>query len=172
MPCPESVAEDSLRLEEMEKEGLNRGDELGKTGTAIGEKFRDWSDTTPSLDQILEAITLYWLTETFPRAIYPYRTALFLDVKELVKDSPQPKGDDDYRHIFKKGPERYILHSDPGLYCKKPFGYSWNPKEIAPIPKSWAATTGNLGGHFAAMEQPEDMANDIEDFLAQVWPVE
>jgi Fe-S-cluster formation regulator IscX/YfhJ len=39
----------------------------------IGEKFRDWSDTTPSLDKILEAVTLYWLTSTFPRAIYPYR---------------------------------------------------------------------------------------------------
>ncbi|KAL2356293.1 Alpha/Beta hydrolase protein [Cryomyces antarcticus] len=172
MLCLESVAEDSLRLEEREKEGLNRGDEFGKTGTAyamehttrpatigfvlsssplamIGEKFRDWSDTTPSLDQILEAVTFYWLTETFPRAIYPYRT-------------------------------RYVLHSDPSLYCKRPFGYSWNPKEIAPIAKSWAATTGNLvwfrrhtkGGHFAAMEQPDNMANDIENFLAQVWPVE
>jgi hypothetical protein len=27
------------------------------------------------------------------------------------------------------------------------------------------------GGHFAAMEQPETMAGDIEDFLAEVWPV-
>ncbi|KAK5155351.1 hypothetical protein LTR04_005817, partial [Oleoguttula sp. CCFEE 6159] len=99
---------------------------------------------------------------------------------ELVKDSPQPKGDVDYRHISKNRSERYVLHSDPSLYCKRPFGYSWNPKEIAPIAKSWAATTGNLvwfrrhtkGGHFAAMEQPDNMANDIENFLAQVWPVE
>ena len=43
------------------------------------------------------------------------------------------------------------------LYVEKPFGYSFFPKELAPTPKSWAATSGNLvhygqhksGGHFA-----------------------
>ena len=196
MPYPEIVAEGTLPLDEVEKTGLDRGDTFGKTGTAyglehstrpatigfvlsssplallawIGEKFRDWTDTTPSLDQILEAVTLYWLTETFPRAIYPYRG-------ELVSSEPRRKEDDDYRDVFQKGPERYMVHSDPRLFCHKPFGYSWNPKEMTPIPKSWAATTGNLvwfkrhtkGGHFAAMEQPETMADDIEDFLGQVW---
>lgn len=39
----------------------------------VGEKFLEWSDHDPSLDTILEAVTLYWLTETFPRAIYTYR---------------------------------------------------------------------------------------------------
>jgi microsomal epoxide hydrolase len=197
IPYPENTAGVSLPLEETEKEGLDRGDTFGKTGTAyalehatrpatigfvlsssplallawIGEKFQDWTDTTPSLDQILEAVTLYWLTDTFPRAIYPYRG-------ELVESVSRPEGDSDYRHVFKKGPERYMLHCDPQLFCQKLFGYSWYPKEIAPTPKSWVATTGNLvwfkrhtkGGHFAAMEQPETMADDIEEFLSQVWP--
>jgi microsomal epoxide hydrolase len=196
MPYPENAVDDNLPLEETEKEGLDRGDTFGKTGTAyalehttrpatigfvlsssplallawIGEKFQDWTDTTPSLDQILETVTLYWLTDTFPRAIYPYRG-------ELVESASHSNGDN-YRDIFKKGPARYMLHSDPRMFCHKPFGYSWNPKEIAPIPKSWAATTGNLvwfkrhtkGGHFAAMEQPDTMADDIEEFLGQVWP--
>jgi microsomal epoxide hydrolase len=56
-------------------------------------------------------------------------------------------------------------------------GYSWFPKELAPIPRSWAATTGNLvfyrehdkGGHFAALEQSETLLGDVEEFLAQVW---
>lgn len=39
----------------------------------IGEKFIEWSDETPSLDEILDDITLYWFTETFPRCIYAYR---------------------------------------------------------------------------------------------------
>jgi hypothetical protein len=39
----------------------------------IGEKFLDWTDEDPSLDTILESVSLYWLTETFPRCIYPYR---------------------------------------------------------------------------------------------------
>ena len=163
MPCPESAAEKSLPLDEAETQGLSRGGTFGKTGNAyalehatrpatigfvlsssplallawIGEKFLDWTDATPSLDQILEAVTLYWLTDTFPRALYPYRG-------ELVKSEASFEKEDDYRLVFKKGPERYMVHSDPQLFCQKPFGYSWNPKEIAPIPRSWAATTGNL----------------------------
>jgi hypothetical protein len=44
------------------------------TGTArIGEKFLDWTDSDLPMDTILEAITLYWVTETFPTSIYPYR---------------------------------------------------------------------------------------------------
>jgi microsomal epoxide hydrolase len=56
-------------------------------------------------------------------------------------------------------------------------GFSWFPKELAPIPRSWAATTGDLvfyrqheqGGHFAAMEKPEVLLADIQDFISQVW---
>jgi hypothetical protein len=39
----------------------------------IGEKFLEWTDETPSLDEILASVSLYWLTDTFPGAIYPYR---------------------------------------------------------------------------------------------------
>jgi microsomal epoxide hydrolase len=39
----------------------------------IGEKFLAWSDEDPELEKILESVTLYWLTETFPTSIYPYR---------------------------------------------------------------------------------------------------
>ncbi|KIX08631.1 uncharacterized protein Z518_03288 [Rhinocladiella mackenziei CBS 650.93] len=177
IPCPDVATHGHLDLDVFEKEGLERGDNFAKFGTGyaiehstrpatigfalsasplallawVGEKFLKWTDKPPSLDQILESVTLYWLTETFPRAVYPYRQV--------------------------QGPKRYMVHSDPKYYCHKPFGYSWFPKEIAPVPKSWAATTGNLvwftrhseGGHFAAMEQPEVLLTDIEDFLSQVW---
>ena len=43
----------------------------------IGEKYLKWTDETPSLDEILASVTLYWLTETFPRAIYPYRQVCY-----------------------------------------------------------------------------------------------
>lgn len=39
----------------------------------IGEKFLEWSDEDPPLDKILDDVTLYWMTDTFPRCIYPYR---------------------------------------------------------------------------------------------------
>ena len=118
-----------------------------------------------------------------------------LRLQELIKPPHRKKSDNEYRRVFSEGPERYMLHNDPKYYCQKPLGYSWFPKEIAAVPVSWAATTGNLvwfkrhdevrfvypifwlssdteimqGGHFAAMEQPEALLEDIEDFLGQVW---
>lgn len=71
----------------------------------------------------------------------------------------------------------YYIHKDPEYRIDKPLGYSYFPKELAPMPRSWVATTGNLvwtqqhdkGGHFAAMEQPKLMAEDMESFIKQVW---
>lgn len=56
-------------------------------------------------------------------------------------------------------------------------GYSYFPEELAPIPKAWAAATGNLqwfkahneGGHFAAMERPKLFVEDMEEFIGSVW---
>ena len=67
---------------------------------------------------------------------------------------------------------------DPRWHVTKPLGFSSFPMEIAPTPKSWVETTGNLvfhrehgkGGHFAALERPADMKKDVVDFVAQVWP--
>lgn len=39
----------------------------------VGEKYLDWVDDPLPSNTILEFASLYWLTETFPRAIYPYR---------------------------------------------------------------------------------------------------
>lgn len=103
----------------------------------IGEKFLEWSDEDPALDTILESVSLYWFTHTFPRCIYPYRGLT---------------GDDERPRIGKmKGMGRKMT------YVAKPSGYSFFPKELMPIPVSWVATTANLvhskvhtsGGHFA-----------------------
>ena len=69
-----------------------------------------------------------------------------------------------------------VGHANEKYRCKKPMGYSYFPYEVAPIPKAWAATTGNLvwhkqhsgGGHFAAMEKPKEMAEDIESFMKTI----
>lgn len=39
----------------------------------IGEKFLEWTDEDPPLEDILRAASLYWLTDSLPRCIYPYR---------------------------------------------------------------------------------------------------
>ena len=117
----------------------------------IGEKFLAWTDTAPSLSTILSHVTLYHLTSTFPTSIYPYR------------------------QLFTPGV--IGAHENPDWYLRKPLGFSWFPKELAPIPRAWVETTGRLvwfrrhtsGGHFAAVERPEVLLGDIEEFVAQVW---
>ena len=105
-------------------------------------------------------MTLYWLTQSFPRAIYPYAQFHGRPASDRSKDNPQVPNP----------------HSDPKYYIKKPFGYSWFPYELAPIPVSWVKTTGDLtwsrshdkGGHFAAMEKPEVLLDDMEDFVKTI----
>lgn len=177
MPEPDGIDQSLIRP--TEQKGLRRAAEFGSTGSAyallhatrpstiafslassplallswIAEKFLQWTDaeTKPSLDTILESVTLYWLTETFPRSIYPYR------------------------QLFTPGV--IGAHENPKWHIKKPFGFSWFPKEIAPVPKEWIKTTGNLvwwkehsqGGHFAALERPEVLLGDLLEFVASVW---
>ncbi|EGP86991.1 uncharacterized protein MYCGRDRAFT_71676 [Zymoseptoria tritici IPO323] len=115
----------------------------------IGEKYLEWVDDHLSLDHILDSVSLYWFTDSFPRAIYPYRQFF----------GPKPKA------ITK------------AYYIGKPMGYSWFPREIAPMPLGWVRTTGNLvwhkshekGGHFAALERPQDLLDDVEEFVKAVW---
>ncbi|KAL1988595.1 hypothetical protein VTN96DRAFT_8990 [Rasamsonia emersonii] len=175
MSQPKNI--DTNQLDDIERQGMMRLSEFHRLGSAyaleqatrpstiglvlsssplallawIAEKFLDWTDADPPTDLILESVTLYWLTETLPRSIYPYR------------------------QLFTPG--TVSAHEKPQWYIHKPFGYSWFPKELAPIPRSWAATTGNLvfyrehtqGGHFAAMEQPSTLKKDVCDFIAKVW---
>ncbi|OGM43943.1 putative epoxide hydrolase, partial [Aspergillus bombycis] len=114
----------------------------------VGEKFLTWADEPLPSQTILEFASLYWLTDTFPRAIYPYR--------EELPVSPERK------------PLRYI---------EKPLGFSYFPVELFPVPRSWIETTGNLvfwrehqrGGHFAALEKPQELKADLTAFVGQVW---
>lgn len=76
---------------------------------------------------------------------------------------------------FGAGP--LIMQDDPRYYIRVPFGFSYYPKETAPTPITWAATTGSIrwskahdkGGHFAALECPQDFIDDIESFIAEIW---
>ncbi|KAL2865843.1 epoxide hydrolase family protein [Aspergillus lucknowensis] len=116
----------------------------------LGEKYLEWPDSPFSSETILELVTLYWLTDSFPRACYPYR--------EIHPDAT-------HRMMTK-------------TYIHKPLGFSYFPKELMPVPKSWIEKTGNLvyfnqhteGGHFAALERPKEIKEDLEKFISLVWP--
>ena len=115
----------------------------------VGEKFLAWSDEDPPLDDILESVTLWWLTETGARGLYPYRGKF-------------------------DGTDKGMTARD--CYVSKPMGFLWFPKEIIAVPESWIAQTGDLtffrrhesGGHFAAYEKPDEMIRGISDFVKHV----
>lgn len=149
----------------------------------IGEKYNEWTDTPLIRQDILDSVMLYWLTETFPRCIYPY-----ID-------------------FFGRGDASTVFHPHPEYYCQKPIGYSYFPLELGPIPLAWAKTTGNIvwhrahesvslglssifpflmiyltyfqrpltivhpkiqGGHFAALEKPKELQQDQEEFITSL----
>jgi microsomal epoxide hydrolase len=117
----------------------------------IGEKFRTWSDcggdveSAFSKDQLLANISLYWFTGAIGSSFWPY-------FARMHGPWPIPEGDT----------------------ITVPTGYAAFPQEILSPPRSLAERSyGNIrrwqemprGGHFAAMEQPAALAEDILAFL-------
>ena len=117
----------------------------------VGEKFLDWVDDPLHLHTILADVSLYWLTDCFATTLWPYR------------------------QLFTPGVVG--AHENPEWNLSIPLGFSWFPKEICPVPKAWVERTGNLvwhreherGGHFAALERPEVLLRDVEEFVGEVW---
>lgn len=102
------------------------------------------------LPTILADVTLYWLTDSISTSLWPYR------------------------QLFTPG--NIGAHENPEWFIRKPLGFSWFPKEIAPVPRRWVETTGDVvfyreharGGHFAALEVPEVLLGDLEEFVGVV----
>ncbi|OAQ59227.1 epoxide hydrolase 1 [Pochonia chlamydosporia 170] len=129
----------------------------------IGEKLLAWTDDDVPLDKILESVTLYWMTDTFPRAMYHNRgLGNAHDKPKIARTS-----------VFSK------LTAIQLPYVDKPCGYSLFANEIVPVPKSWAEKSCNLvtfnkhdaGGHFAAMEKPHELLADVEEYIKVAWRV-
>jgi len=111
----------------------------------IAEKFRAWSDCGGDVercftkDELLTHITLYWVTQTIGSSFLPYRVA---------------------------------QHRQPGngsTRVEVPTGLAIFPKDLLNAPRELAERLFDLrrytlmprGGHFAALEQPELLAEDI-----------
>ena len=117
----------------------------------IVEKFRSWSDcdgvpeNAISRDRMLANISLYWFTGAIGSSFWPY-----------------------YGRLHTGWP------LSPANPIRVPAGYTEFPKEILMPPRSIAEKTyANIqrwtvmkkGGHFAAMEQPEALAGEIQAFF-------
>ncbi|MEO7042033.1 MAG: epoxide hydrolase family protein [Gemmatimonadaceae bacterium] len=114
--------------------------------TWIAEKFGEWSDpATPiSRDIVLANVTIYWLTNSISSSMRVY-----------LESSATP------------------LKLEPGEMITVPTAFARFPFEISRPPRSWVERGYNLvrwtdmprGGHFAALEAPELLAEDIEAFF-------
>jgi pimeloyl-ACP methyl ester carboxylesterase len=117
----------------------------------IAEKFRTWSDCGGDLesainrDHLLADVSLYWFTGAIGSSFWPYYA-------RLHGQWPIPSGGT----------------------VDVPMGYAAFPKEIIRPPQSIAQQTYTdirrwtvmpRGGHFAAMEQPEALAAEIQAFF-------
>jgi pimeloyl-ACP methyl ester carboxylesterase len=117
----------------------------------IAEKFRTWTDcdgdpeSAISRDHLLANVSLYWFTAAIGSSFWPYYARMH---------GPWP--------------------IPTGGTVNVPMGYCAFPKEIIRPPRSIAKNTyTNIqrwtpmpkGGHFAAMEQPEALAAEIQAFF-------
>ena len=118
------------------------------------EKFRRWTDCNGNpenaltRDEMLAGISLYWFTGAIGSSFWPYYA-------RMHRPWPIPEG----------------------TTVDVPMGYAEFPKEILRPPRSLAArayadirrwTVMQKGGHFAAMEQPQALARDIEAFFGEL----
>ncbi|KAI4726297.1 alpha/beta-hydrolase [Aureobasidium sp. EXF-10728] len=136
----------------------------------IGEKFLAWTEQDPPVSLILESVSLYWLTRCAATCLWPYR--IVSQSFQLVTASAHDRPSQFYTPGVNGNPHNMLEYKIPDT---KPFGYSYYPYELYPVPKAWAATTGNLtffrthdkGGHFAAIEQTETFLDDLEEFAKE-----
>ena len=118
----------------------------------ILEKFREWSDCDGDLykrfsrDELLANVTLYWMTETIHSSFRLYFEG-------------------------RKAP----LQFGPGDFVQAPCAIAHFPKELPFPPRAWIERGYNIqhwtdmpqGGHFAAAEEPDLLAEDIRAFFRQ-----
>ena len=116
----------------------------------IVEKYRTWSDcdgdveTKFTKDELLTTVTIYWVTETINSA-----TRLYHETQNHPWE-------------MKQG-ERIEVPSAMAVF----------PKELSHPPREWGERSFNLqrwtemprGGHFAALEEPELLVEDIRAFF-------
>ena len=119
----------------------------------ILEKFRRWSDCGGDVysrftrDELLTNIMIYWVTGTINAS-----NRLYCETRRAARLGPRP------------------------TRVEVPTGVALFPGELFHPPRSWADEAYNItrwttmpsGGHFAAMEEPELLVDDVRAFFRTV----
>jgi microsomal epoxide hydrolase len=123
----------------------------------IVEKFERWSDcdgrieTRFAKDELLTNIMIYWATGTIGSSFLPYSDVTHASVATwMIEKAKAWVGS-----------------------TQVPAGFALFPKDLPHPPREWAQRFFNVqrwtemarGGHFAAMEEPELLAEDIREFF-------
>lgn len=120
------------------------------------EKYRSWSDCGGKIearfskDELLTQITIYWAAETIGTSFLPYYDYANASAMTWMKE----------------GVKKWTGSS------QVPAAFAIFPKDISQPPREWASRFFNVqrwtemprGGHFAAMEEPKLLAEDL-----RVW---
>ena len=118
----------------------------------IVEKFHGWSDNDGHVesaftkDELLTNITLYWVTQTITSSTRIYYES------------------------------RHTPPMRPVAFVEVPTAAAVFPKEIYFTPRRWAESRYNIvrwtvmprGGHFAALEEPELLVDDVRAFFGEL----
>jgi pimeloyl-ACP methyl ester carboxylesterase len=104
-------------------------------------------DDAVTRDQLLTNLTVYWVTKTINSSIRLYRES-----------------------------SRTGRFGPTGEYITVPTAAAVFPAEIFRIPEAYARTRFNLvrynrfdrGGHFAALEEPDLLVQDVTEFFAEL----
>jgi pimeloyl-ACP methyl ester carboxylesterase len=129
------------------------------------EKFHSWSDNDGNVenaftkDELLTNITIYWATQTINSAFRLYNEAMQAMIGAM------------YNPLVKLNP-----FEKTGNKSEVPAAFAIFPKDISSPPKEFAKRFFNVqqwtempnGGHFAALEEPELLAEDIRKFVTNV----
>lgn len=140
----------NVQRSEPETVALGLNDSPAGLAAWIVQRFRDWSPPVPGvldpqrLDHILANLTLYWLTGTIATACRLYKD---------MRGAP--------------------LRLDQGQRVNVPTAVACFPHELPMPPRSWVArgfdlrrwTTMPQGGHFAALDEPDLLADDLREFM-------
>jgi pimeloyl-ACP methyl ester carboxylesterase len=149
-----NVAEGAYRhIQETKPQTLAAGLHDSPAGLAawIAEKFRTWSDCGDDVesvftkDDLLTNITIYWVTGTIATSVRLYFER-------------------------RNNPERAASNSG---YIETPSGFAKFPREISQPPREWLERAHNVqrwtefpaGGHFAALEKPDELVTEIREFF-------
>jgi len=135
--------------------GLNDSP-MGLAGWLV-EKFRRWSDCDGDVeqcftkDELLTNVMIYWATSTINSSFLPYYDITQAGAITWIKQK---------------------INEWKGT-TKVPAAFAMFPKDLSSPPREWGERFYNVqrwtefkrGGHFAALEQPEVLVDDVRSFF-------